>query len=64
MAIVKYFNWNDLCVKPKYVTQRQLMRLFAVKLILSYEQNCKVSSKFLKNCMLKGYNWMPLTHKP
>ena len=32
-----------------YVTQRQLMRLFAVKLILSYEQKCKVRSKFLKN---------------
>ena len=31
------------------VTQRQLMRLFAVKLILSYEQKCKVRSKFLKN---------------
>ena len=32
-----------------FVTQRQLMRLFAVKLILSYEQKCKVRSKFLKN---------------
>ena len=32
-----------------YVTQRQLMRLFAVKLILSYEQKCEVKSKFLKN---------------
>ena len=31
------------------VTQRQLMRLFAVKLILSYEQKCKLRSKFLKN---------------
>ena len=33
----------------QYVTQRQLMRLFAVKFILSYEQKCKVRSKFLKN---------------
>ena len=32
-----------------YVTQRQLMRLFAVKLIWSYEQKCKVTSKFVKN---------------
>ena len=32
-----------------HVTQRQLMRLFAVKLILSYEQKCKVRSEFLKN---------------
>ena len=31
-----------------YVTQSQLMRLFAVKLILSYEQKCKVRSKFVK----------------
>ena len=31
-----------------YVTQRQLMRHFVVKLILSYEQKCKVRSKFLK----------------
>ena len=31
------------------VTRRQLMRLFAVKLILSYEQKCKVMSKFPKN---------------
>ena len=31
------------------VTQRQLMRLFVVKLILSYEQKCEVRSKFLKN---------------
>ena len=30
------------------VTQCQLMRLFAVKLVLSYEQKCKVRSKFLK----------------
>ena len=37
-------------VHYKYVTQRQLMRLFAVKLILSYEQKCNlVGSKFLKN---------------
>ena len=35
--------------RKKYVTQRQLMRLFAVKLILSYEQKCKVRLKFLKN---------------
>ena len=28
-----------------YVTQRQLMRLFVVKLILSYEQKCQVRSK-------------------
>ena len=35
-------------VRP-FVTQRQLMRRFAVKLILSYEQKCKVRSKFLKN---------------
>ena len=41
-----------------YVTQRQLMRLFAVKLILSYEQKCKVRSKFLKNSsMLKNKLW-------
>ena len=33
----------------QYVTQCQLMRLFAVKVILSYEQKCKVRSKFLKN---------------
>ena len=32
-----------------YVTLRQLMRLFAVKLILSYKQKCQVRSKFLKN---------------
>ena len=32
-----------------YVTQRQLMRRFAVKLILCYKQKCKVRSKFLKN---------------
>ena len=31
------------------VTQRQLMRLFAVKSIPSYEQKCQVRSKFLKN---------------
>ena len=33
----------------KNVTQHQLMRLFAVKLIVSYEPKCKVRSKFLKN---------------
>ena len=39
----------------KYVTQHQLMRLFVVKLILSYEQKCQVRSKFLKNLsMLKN----------
>ena len=32
----------------KNVTKHQLMRLFAVKFILSYEQKCKVTSKFLK----------------
>ena len=32
-----------------FVTQRQLMRRFAVKLILSYEQKCQVRSKFLKH---------------
>ena len=32
-----------------YVTQRQLVRHFVVKLILSYEQKCKVRLKFLKN---------------
>ena len=33
---------NDLQVKgQEFVTQRQLMRLFAVKLILSYEQKFK-----------------------
>ena len=31
----------------KYVTQRQLMRLFAVKVILSYEQKCE-GKKFSK----------------
>ena len=31
------------------VTQRQLMRLFAVKLSVIYEQKCSVRSKFLKN---------------
>ena len=35
-----------------YVTQLQLMRLFAVKLNLSYEQKCKVRSKFFKNLSL------------
>ena len=45
---------NELHVQ-EYVTQRQLMRLFAVKSILSYEQKCKVRSKFLKNLsMLKN----------
>ena len=40
------------------VTQRQVMRLFAVKLMLSYEQKCKVRSKFLKNwSMLKNKLW-------
>ena len=40
------------------VTQHQLMRLFVVKLILSYEQKCQVSSKFLKNSsMLKNKLW-------
>ena len=34
------------------------MMLFAVKLILSYEQKCKVRSKFLKNeSMLKNKLW-------
>ena len=32
-----------------FVTQRQLMRLFVVKLILSYEQKYKVRSKLLKS---------------
>ena len=42
----------------QFVTQRQLMRLFAVKVILSYEQKCQVSSKFLKNLsMLKNKLW-------
>ena len=36
-------------VITKIVTKRQLMRLFAVKLILSYEQKCNVRSKFLKS---------------
>ena len=46
---------KDMCVwlycvrDVLYVTQRQLMRLFAVKLILGYEQKFKVRSKFLKN---------------
>ena len=42
----------------QFVTQRQLMRLFVVKLILSYEQKCKVRSKFLKNLRtLKNKLW-------
>ena len=41
--------WLNQIFKQTIVTQRQLMRLFAVKLILSYEQKCKVRSKFLKN---------------
>ena len=36
-------------IPVKFVTQRQLMRLFAVELILSYEQKSKLRSKFLKN---------------
>ena len=37
-------HFNCLLTHPltyTYVTQRQLMRLFAVKLILSYEQKCQ-----------------------
>ena len=45
---VKYTRGQNFYSKL-YVTQCQLMRLFAVKLILSYEQKCKVGSKFLKN---------------
>ena len=41
--------WPISLGRVTYVTQRQLMRLFAVKLILSYKQKCKVRSKFLKN---------------
>ena len=42
----------------KNVTQRQLMRLFAVHLILSYEQKCEIRSKFLKNqSMLRNKLW-------
>ena len=44
---VLILNW--ICILSKYVTQHQLMRLFAVKSIVSYEQKCKVRSKFLKN---------------
>ena len=36
---------HQMCI---FVTQHQLMRLFAVKLILSYEQKCKVRSKLVK----------------
>ena len=38
---IKYINL--------FVTQRQRMKYFAVKSILSYEQKCKGRSKFLKN---------------
>ena len=49
---------NGLYHIRENVTQRQLMRRFAVKLILSYEQKCKVRSKFLKNLsMLKYKLW-------
>ena len=37
------------CLRHIIVTQRQLMRLFVVTVILSNEQKCKVRSKFLKN---------------
>ena len=40
--------YRCVCVVLLFVTQRQLMRLFAVKLILSYEQKFKVRSKFVK----------------
>ena len=45
----------------QFVTQHQLMRLFAVKLILSYEQKCQLRSKFLKNSsLIKNKLWHKL----
>ena len=48
-----------------YVTQRQLMRLFAVKLILSYEQKVKVGQNFsnIKVCMKQTLKWIVWVHK-
>ena len=49
LGIPVYHGDTSVMAWLDYVTQHQLMRLFAVKLILSYEQKCKVRSKFLKN---------------
>ena len=52
------FILHNLPHSNSLVTERQLMRLFAVKLILNYEQKCKVRSKFLKNeNVLKNKLW-------
>ena len=52
------YNGGDHDTMYTHVTQRQLMRHFAVKSILSSEQKCKVRSKFLKNkSMLKNELW-------
>ena len=39
-----------------YVTQRQLMRLFAVKLILSYEQFSKIKVYLKRNFDINSMN--------
>ena len=55
-AVLRALNILDTSTKKTitiimfiYVTQCQLIMSFAVKLILSYEQKCEVTSKFLKN---------------
>ena len=68
MSFVKFWNvlinlecfWMMLASTEYFinVTQCQQMRLFVVKLTLSYERKCKVRSKFLKNwSMLKKKVW-------
>ena len=47
----KIYSTRDVVpseMQAPYVTQPQWMKLFAVNLILSYEQKCTVRSKFLK----------------
>ena len=47
--VLQYSNASKVSNVWRFVTQRQLMKLLVVSLILSYEQKCKVRSKFLKN---------------